>query len=122
MFANKTRVLLVLSQDVLDQARVFAGRATTTFKLAVSLQIILRALIEEGLRRVDDPLVLANVEGQARAVRQIRSAARKTWRPEEPPAWTAGSAARAGRSRAAAAPDVRKRSARSRGETRRGGR
>jgi hypothetical protein len=72
MFANKTRVLLILSQDVLDRARVFAGRATTTLKLPVSLQIVLRALIEEGLRRDDNPALLANVEGQANAVRRIR--------------------------------------------------
>ncbi len=72
MFANKARVLLILSQDVLDRARVFAGRATTTLKLPVSLQIVLRALIEEGLKRDDNPALLANVEGQANAVRRIR--------------------------------------------------
>jgi hypothetical protein len=76
MFANKARVLLILSQDVLDRARVLAGRATTTLKLPVSLQIVLRALIEEGLKRTDDPALLANVEGQANAVRRIRSTAR----------------------------------------------
>jgi hypothetical protein len=77
MFANETRVLLVLSQDVLDRARVFAGRATTTLKLPVSLQIVLRALIEEGLKRPDNPALLANVEGQANTVRRIRVAARQ---------------------------------------------
>ena len=77
MFANKTGVLLILSQDVLDRARVFAGKATTVLKLPVSLQIVLRALIEEGLKRNTDPALLANVEEQAKAVRQIRSAA---WR------------------------------------------
>lgn len=48
MFANDARVLLILSQDVLDQARVVAGRATAMLKLPGSLQIVLRALIVEG--------------------------------------------------------------------------
>jgi len=82
MFANKTGVLLILSQDVVDRARVFAGKATTTLKLPVSLQIVLRALIEEGLKRDSDGALLANVEGQAKAVRQIRSAARRGRRDE----------------------------------------
>jgi hypothetical protein len=75
MFAKKTRVLLILSQVILDRARVCAGRATATLKLPVSLQIVLRALIEEGLKRDNDPVFLANVEGQAKAVRQMRSVA-----------------------------------------------
>src|SRR3990172_1735188 len=33
------------------RARVLAGKATTTLKLPVSLQIVLRAFIEEGLKR-----------------------------------------------------------------------
>jgi hypothetical protein len=82
MFANKTRVLLILPQDVLDRARVLAGKATTTFKLPVSLQIVLRALVEEGLRRDNDPALLANVEGQAKAVRLSRTVARQG-RPSE---------------------------------------
>jgi len=73
MFANTTRVLLILPRDLLDRARVLAGKATATFKLPVSLQIVLRALIGEGLKRNDDPAFLANVEGQAKAVRDIRS-------------------------------------------------
>ncbi len=77
MFENKTRVLLILSQEVLDRARVFAGKATSTLKLPVSLQIVLRALIEEGLKRDDHPALLANVEGQAKAVRHQRSVARR---------------------------------------------
>src|SRR5438128_11517486 len=77
MADNKTRVLLILSQDALDRARVFAGRATITLKLPVSLQIVLRALIEEGLKRDDHPALLANVEGQAKAVRHKRSMARQ---------------------------------------------
>ena len=75
MFEQKSRVLLILPQDVLDRARVLAGKATTTLKLPVSLQIVLRALIEEGLKRDDDSNLLANVEAQARAVRRIRSLA-----------------------------------------------
>ncbi|HEV8617851.1 MAG TPA: hypothetical protein VGU22_20340 [Methylomirabilota bacterium] len=76
MFDNEARVLLILRQEVLDRARVLAGRATTTLKLPVSLQIVLRALIEEGLKR-EDRAVLANVEAQAHTVRQIRSTARR---------------------------------------------
>jgi hypothetical protein len=76
MFEDKTRVLLILRQDVLDQARVLSGKATTALKLPVSLQIVLRALIiEEGLKRNDHPALLANIEAQAKAVRMIRSAA-----------------------------------------------
>ena len=77
MFANKTRVLLILPQDALDRARVLAGKATTTLKLPVSVQIVLRALIEEGLKRDDHPALFANVEGQAKAVRHKRSMARR---------------------------------------------
>ena len=77
MFENESRVLLILPQDVLDRARVLAGKATTALKLPVSLQIVLRALIEEGLKRDGDSNLLANVEAQAQAVRRIRSLARK---------------------------------------------
>jgi hypothetical protein len=76
MLAQKRGVLLVLSQEVLDRARVFAGKSMTTLKLAVSLQIVLRALIEEGLKREGDPALLANVKGQAMAVRHNRGVAR----------------------------------------------
>jgi len=72
MFARKTRVLLILPQDVLDRARVLAGKATTMLKLPVSVQIILRALIEEGLKRDDDRNLFTNIESQAQAVRRIR--------------------------------------------------
>ena len=73
MFENKTRVLLILPQDVLDRARVLAGKATAALKLPVSLQIVLRALIGEGLKRDDRQALLANVEGQAKAIRHKRS-------------------------------------------------
>ncbi len=82
MFANKTRVLLVLPQDIVDRTRALAGKATTTLKLPVSLQIVLRALIEEGLKRAGDRNLLANVEGQAQAVRHIRRVARQGGRAE----------------------------------------
>jgi hypothetical protein len=72
---TKTKVLLILTEDVLGRARVLAGKATTTLKLPVSLQIVLRALIEVGLKRDNHPALLANVEGQAKAVRHQRTVA-----------------------------------------------
>ncbi len=80
MPANKTRVLLVLPQDLLDRSRVLAGKATASLKLPVSLQIVVRALVEEGLKRSDDRALLANIENQARAVRRIRSMVRQAGR------------------------------------------
>jgi hypothetical protein len=74
MRMNKTKVLLVLPSDVLDRARVLAGRATTELRLPVSLQIVLRALIEDGLKQSNSPALLANFERQALAVRDIRRA------------------------------------------------
>jgi hypothetical protein len=96
MFDDKVRVLLILPQDVLDRARVLAGALTTRFKLPVSLQIVLRALIEEGLGRADGRRLLANVESQAQAVRRARSSARKGDRATPLPA-----DGRPGRARAA---------------------
>lgn len=72
-----TKVLLNLPQDVLDQARVVVGKATAALKLAVSLQIVLRALLDEGLKRREDRAFLANIEGQAKAVRHMRRVARQ---------------------------------------------
>ena len=77
MFENKARVLLTLSQDALDRTRALAGKATTALKLPVSLQIVLRALIGEGLKQEDHPALFANIEGQAKAVRRKRSGARR---------------------------------------------
>ena len=77
MRTDRTKVLLILPQNVLDQARVLAGKETTALKLPVSLQIVLRALIEVGLRRDNHPALLAHVEGQAKAVRHQRSVARR---------------------------------------------
>jgi hypothetical protein len=82
MVENRTKVLLILSQDILDRARVLAGKTTTLLRLPVSLQIVLRALIEEGLKRDDHPILLANIEAQARAVRQKRGAARRAGKPD----------------------------------------
>ena len=80
MLTNRTRVLLILPQDVLDRARVLAGKATTSIKLPVSLQIVLRALVEEGLRRDNDPRLHTNIEEQAKAVRQLRAGVRQVRR------------------------------------------
>ena len=77
MFPSETRVLVILPRELVDRARVLAGRATTSMKMPVSLQIILRALIEEGLRRPSDPGLLANVSRQAETVRRIRQGARR---------------------------------------------
>jgi len=75
MFEDKTKILLVIPQGVVDRARVFAGEAMSKLKRPVSLQMVLRALIDEGLKRGGDRAVLANVEGQVQAVRRIRSRA-----------------------------------------------
>ena len=77
MFSRETRVLVILPRDLVDRARVLAGRATTSMRLPVSLQIILRALIEEGLKRPTDPGLITNVCRQAETVRRIRREARR---------------------------------------------
>jgi len=77
MFESETRVLVILPRDLVDRARALAGRATTSMRLPVSLQIVLRALIEEGLRRPTDSRLLANVSRQAETVRRIRREARR---------------------------------------------
>ena len=77
MFEDETRVLMILPRELVDRTRVLAGRSTTAMKLPVSLQIVLRALIEEGLRRPTHPDLLANVNRQAQTVRRIRSEARR---------------------------------------------
>jgi len=73
MFADKTKVLLVVPQGILDRARGFAGEVMSKLKRPVSLQMVLRALIDEGLKRDGDGAVLVNVEGQVQEVRRIRS-------------------------------------------------
>ena len=75
MFENRAKVLLNLPREVLDRARVVAGEATSRLKLPVSVQIVVRALLEEGLKRDGDRKVFSNIEGQARTVRRIRSLA-----------------------------------------------
>ncbi|PYN26932.1 MAG: hypothetical protein DMD76_09030 [Candidatus Rokuibacteriota bacterium] len=77
MFESEARVLIILPRDLVDRSRGLAGRATIAMKLPVSLQIVLRALIEEGLRRPTNPELLANVSRQAETVRRIRSEARR---------------------------------------------
>jgi hypothetical protein len=77
MFDNEARVLMILPRDLVDRARAVAGRATMAMKLPVSLQIVFRALIEEGLKRPGDQAILANVSRQAETVRRIRSEARR---------------------------------------------
>jgi hypothetical protein len=77
MFEDKARVLLILPQEVLDRARVFAGEAMTKLRGPVSLQMVLRALIDDGLKRERDGAILANIENQVRAVRELRSQARR---------------------------------------------
>ena len=80
----EAKVLLSLSQAALDRARVLAGRATVTLKLPVSLQIVLRALIGEGLEGAASPRFLADVENQANAVRHRRRVAGRTGSNREP--------------------------------------
>src|SRR5437660_380235 len=110
MFANKTRVLLILPSDILERARVLAGRTTTKLRLTVSLQIVLRALIEEGLKRADDRALLANIEEQAQAVRRSRSLARRragSGAASHDPPPVGGRAVRARRGRGGAAGSCR---------------
>lgn len=71
------RILLILPGDVVDRARALAGRATSAFKLPVSLQIVLRALIEQGLRPEAQGRLRASIERQARAMRQKRRITRQ---------------------------------------------
>ena len=77
MFEDRARVLLILPQEVLDRARVFAGEAITKLKGPVSMQMVLRALIDEGLKRERDRAILANIEEQVRAMRELRSRLRR---------------------------------------------
>src|SRR6266446_6784576 len=69
---SKSRVLLVLPQEIVDRARVFAGKAMIVLKLPVSLQIVFRALIEHGLKRGGDRALLASVASEATAIHQRR--------------------------------------------------
>jgi hypothetical protein len=77
MFDSETRVLVILPGELLDRARALAGRATISMRLPVSLQIVLRALIEEGLKEPKDPDLLANMNRQAETVRRIRRESRQ---------------------------------------------
>jgi len=73
MFEAKAKVLLILPREVMDRARVFTGEAITRLKGPVSLQMVLRAFIDEGLKRGSQRAILANIQGQVRAVRELRS-------------------------------------------------
>jgi hypothetical protein len=77
MFPSEARVLIILPRELVDRARALAGRATTSTTMPVSLQIVLRALIEEGLRHPTAPDLLANMTRQAETVRRIRREARR---------------------------------------------
>jgi hypothetical protein len=77
-------VLLILSEDALGQARVLAGTMTATLRISVSLQIILRALIEDGLKRRNHPDLAATIEAHAIAIRHARRVARRRPRPDPP--------------------------------------
>ena len=85
MFEREARVLIILPSDLVDRARGLAGRATISMKLPVSLQIVFRALIEEGLKRPTNPDLLANVSRQAETVRRIRTEARRRPTAPQPP-------------------------------------
>lgn len=78
MFEDKAKVLLILPQEILDRARVFAGEAMTRLKGPVSLQMVLRALIDEGLKRERDRTIVANIESQMAAMRALRSRVRRS--------------------------------------------
>jgi hypothetical protein len=77
----QARVLLIMSQNALDRARTLAGKSTASLKLPVSLQVVLRALIEEALKREDHPGLLANIESHAEAIRERRRTARSAVGP-----------------------------------------
>src|SRR5947208_15220665 len=77
MSAYRTDVLLGLPADVLGYGRGLARRATAALKRPVSRHTVLRALIEEGLKRDGDRALLANVEDQAVALRRLRSLGRR---------------------------------------------
>jgi len=81
---NEAKVLLSLPQAVLDRARVLAGRTTIALKLPVSLQIVLRALIGEGLKGEASSRLLADIENQAKAVHHRRRAGGRTGADREP--------------------------------------
>jgi hypothetical protein len=96
MFEDETRVLMILPRHLVDRARTLAGRSTTSMRLPVSLQIVFRALIEEGLKRPGDEAIVGNIGRQAETVRRIRSQSRR--RPAPRNARRARSAAPARRS------------------------
>ncbi len=72
MFDRKSKILLILPEDMLDRARALAGVLTTKLKRPVSLQMVIRGFVDEGLKRGRDRAFLDNVDAQVRAVRRIR--------------------------------------------------
>jgi hypothetical protein len=84
MFEDETRVLMILPRHLVDRARSLAGRSTTSMRLPVSLQIVFRALIEEGLKRPGDEAIVANIGRQAETVRRIRRESRRRPAPPNP--------------------------------------
>ena len=66
----------MLPRDFVDRARVLAGGADV-HEAPMSLQIVLRAPIEEGLKRPTDPGLLADVNRQAETLPRIRREARR---------------------------------------------
>jgi hypothetical protein len=77
VFESKTRVVIIVPRDLVDRTRALAGRTTMPMRLPVSLQIVFRALIEEGLRRPTGRGLLGNVRRQAETVRRMRQEARR---------------------------------------------
>ena len=77
MFDDETRILIILPRALVDRARGLAGRATVSMKLPVSMQIVLRALMEVGLKRPSDPALLRSIGRQADTVREIRRVAHR---------------------------------------------
>ena len=77
MFEDETRVLMILPRELMDRARALAGRTTMSMKMPVSLQIVFRALIEEGLKRPGETGLLTNIGRQAEMVRRNRVEGRR---------------------------------------------
>jgi hypothetical protein len=77
VFDDETRILIILPRALVDRARGLAGRATVSMKLPVSMQIVLRSLMEVGLKRPSDPALLKAIGRQADTVRRIRRMARR---------------------------------------------
>jgi hypothetical protein len=98
VFDDEARILIILPRSLVDRARELAGRATISMKVPVSVQIVLRALLEEGLKEPKDSALLGNIRRQADTVHRIRSeagrrgpAVRTARRPAQPASRRSGS-------------------------------